>query len=544
MISSLRCLLLFILFGRWATMLNAIDLPIADTQVHEFTSVYTGRRYQLRIGLPRNYDPAHHRYTVVYQLDGQWDFDRVFPLARGMESDHRMEPVIVAAITYGGVNPDYGALRQRDYTPTDFLGGGQSGDAAKFLQTLRSEIIPTVEAAYSCRPEERILMGSSYGGLFTCYALLYAPDLFTGYVASTPSVWVDNQIMVQQARISGTVLAGRKLRVQIITGANEAYSQRSAAQAFYDALAGLHLADLELGITFAPDERHGAVAQVAYDDGLPAVLAPKLVMFSSGPGEPVGWNGVQPQVTFFADRVNLYDGPFDQPVRRAVALEPTAGSTVTSVRGVVYVLDAQWDLHSMEGSYGGMLYDGDVSALMRVGVDWIGSWGQISDWRNREFTPTDPSGIGTYGGAENFRTHLKTHVLVDAEKNLISPPGYRMVVASEKAALWALTDLLSEKPTFDRYLLVAPAVEWDNERLLQLEAMRAARGGALAARVMIYYGDRDAESTRFAAIGRFVDRLATRGYAGFTLQSVKLEGKGFAESKLFGYHKGFRLLAP
>lgn len=544
MLLSLRGLLFFSMLLGWGLATKAVDVPIAETQVHEFTSAFTGRLYQLRIGLPRNYDSAHRRYTVVYQLDGQWDFDRVFPLTRGMEADHRMEPVIVAAITYGGVNPDYGSLRQRDYTPTDFVGGGRSGDAAKFLKTLRSEIIPMVEAAYSCRPEERILMGSSYGGLFTCYALLNAPDLFTGYVASSPSIWVDHQIMVQWARGSGPALAGRKLKVQIITGANETYTQRSSAQAFYDALIGLHLEDLELGLTFAASERHGAVAQVAYDDGLPLVLAPKLVIFPQGPGEPVGWSGALPPVTFWADRVHLYDGPGDLTARRAVVLEPTAGAAVTNVRGVSYVLDAQWDLRSVEGSYGGMLYDGEVSALMRVGVDWIGSWGQISDWRNREFTPTDPSGTGGYGGADSFRTFIKERVLPDAEKNLTVRPGYRMVVASEKAALWALTDLLSEQPTFDRYLLVAPAAEWDSEWLLQLETIRAARGGSLAARVMIYYGDRDAEPSRGVAIERFVSRLASRGYAGLTIQQLELEGKGFAEAKRFGYHKGFRLLAP
>ena len=543
MILSRRGLLLLFLLAAMVPAARAVDVPIAQTQVHEFTSAYTGRRYQLRIGLPRNYDPANHRYTVVYQLDGQWDFDRTVPLTRGMESDHRMEQIIVAAITYGGANPDYGSLRQRDYTPTDFMGGGQTGDAPKFLQTLRSEIIPTVEAAYSCRSEERILMGSSYGGLFTCYALLHAPDLFTGYVASSPSVWVDNLVMVQEAKAAGTVLAGRKLRLQIITGANESASQKSCAQAFYDALVGLHLADLELGLTFAPGERHGAVATVAYDDGLPVVLAPKLVMFPAGPGEPVGWSGPKAAATYWADRVQLYTGPAGQ-ARRALVLEPTAGSTATTVRGAVYVLDAQWDLRFVEGSYGGMIYDGEVMPLLRVGVDWTGSWGQISDWRNRELTPTDPSGTGAYGGADDFRALLKDHLLPDAERNLTASPGFRMVVASEKAALWALTDLLSERPTFDRYLLVAPAVEWDNEWLLQWEALRAARGGALAARVTIYYGDRDAVTARGGAIGRFVDRLSSRGYAGLTLESLKLEGRGFTEAKQFGYHKGFRALAP
>ena len=539
MLLSLRSLVFMVVLTGWGGWARAVEVAIAETQVHEFTSAYTGRLYQLRIGLPRNYDPANRRYTVVYQLDGQWDFDRVFPLTRGMEMDHRMEPVIVAAITYGGVNPDYGTLRALDYAA---VSAGDAGETGKFLKTLRNEIIPLVEANYACRTEERVLMGSSYGGLFTCYALLHAPDLFTGYVASSPSLWVDNSIMVQQAQALGPTLAGRGLRVRIITGANEAYSQQNGAQQFYNTLNTLRPSGLDLTLTFAPDERHGAVAQVAYDDGLPEVLAPKLVMFPIGSGEPVGWSGEQPPVPYFADRVLMYDGPGSQAVRRAAVLEPAAGGAASVVRGVVCVLDGQWDLRAMEGSYGGMVYDGDVLPLMRVGVDWTGSWTQISDWRNREFTPTDPAGTGGFGGAENFRTHLKTRVLPDAEKNLTTRPNFRLVVASEKAALWALTDLLSDQPTFDRYLLVAPAVEWDNEWLLQLEAVRAARGGSLAARVMIYYGDRDAATTRGAAIERFAAQLSSRGYSGLTFQAVKLAGRGFQEAKLFGYHKGFRLL--
>ncbi|HWA26803.1 MAG TPA: alpha/beta hydrolase-fold protein [Lacunisphaera sp.] len=539
-----RSLLLLALAANWFTPAWAVDVPVAETQVHEFTSAHTGRRYQLRIGLPRNYDPVHHRYTVVYQLDGQWDFDRVFPLTRAMEADHRMEPVIVAAITYGGDNPDYGGLRQRDYTPTDFLGGGQSGDAPKFLQTLRQEIIPLVESNYACRTDERVLMGSSYGGLFTCFALVRAPELFTGYVASSPSVWVDDLVMAREAAAAGPRLAGRALKVRIITGANETGTQRSSAQAFYNALVALNLPGLDLTLTFAPSERHGAVAQVAYDDGLPEVLAAKAVLFPPGPGEPVGWRGTEPPVTYFADRVNSYDGPLAGATRRGLVLEPTAGIAAASVRGVVYVLDGQWDLRSVDGSYGGMLYDGEVSPLLRVGVDWTGNWSQIAAWRDRDFTPTDPAGAGQYGGAAVFRALLQEKVLPDAEKNLTSAPGYRLVVASEKGALWALTDLLSAKPTFDRYLLVAPAAEWDHETLLQLEATRAARGGSLAARVIIYYGDRDATSSRGAAIERFVSQLLGRNYAGLSVQLIKLSGRGFAEAKRYGYHKGFRLLAP
>lgn len=530
-----------LLVAATVALTRAIDLPMPETQVHEFDSAYTGRRYQLRIGLPRNYDPAHQRYTVVYQLDGQWDFDRVFPLSRALEYDRRMEPVIVAAITYGGVNPDYGALRQRDYTPIDLHGGGATGDAAKFLQTVRHEIIPLVEANYACRREERVLMGSSYGGLFTAYALLNASDLFSGFVASSPSIWFGGYHLATQAQAAGPVLAGKNLRVRIITGANETATQRYGAQLFHDALAGLKLPGLDLALTFAPDERHGAVAGPAYNEGLPQVLAGKLVLFHPGPGEPVAWSASRPRVPAFSDRVLRYPGPFGGATRRVVVRDPVAGATSTYARGVVHVLDAQWDLSHVDASYGGLIYDGDLLTLMRVGLDWEGDWSQIVDCRNREFTPSDPTGTGSFGGAETFRTFFRDRIGPDVETHLTTPPAFRLVIASEKAALWALTDLLSEQPLFTRYVLVAPAVEWDNEWLLTLEQLRATRGGSLNARVLIYQPEYD-DPTRNAAIDRFVTRLATRNHPGLTLERVVRPKQGYGETKMHGYHKGLRRL--
>lgn len=63
----------------------------------------------------------------------------------------------------------------------------ESGGAASFLASLTEEIIPYVDENFRTTGE-RILYGPSDAGLFTLYAFLERPDVFSGYITSSPTV--------------------------------------------------------------------------------------------------------------------------------------------------------------------------------------------------------------------------------------------------------------------------------------------------------------------------------------------------------------------
>ncbi len=532
-----RCLpLVLTLFGVLSAQ-GAENLPLPETQQHEFVSRYTGRRYQLRVGLPRYYDPTRQDYTVVYQLDAQWDFFRVWAITRALEYDGRLAPMIVCGITYGGADPNYGQLRQRDYTPTPALGQGESGEANLFLQTVANEIVPLMETRYACRRGERILMGSSYGGLFTGYALLNDGGLFTGYVLSSPSMWFDNEVMVQRAQQWSGASAQRGIKVRIITGASENYTQRIGAQDFYNALQGLNLPGLDLGLDFEPSERHGAVAEMAYLEGLPQVVQAQLVPLKRGDPAPRNWTPSEPKVDWWVDQVWRSTDARTGARRRLVLNDPVAPARSTYAAGVIYVMDGQWgDFRAVDGHFGSLLYDYETSSsILRAGLDWEAPSNRVlMQWREQAFD------LETGGGAADTRAWVRDEVIPQVEGPLNSPAGYRMIVASEKAAAWALADLLSEEPSFDRYLLVSPDVGAADRPLWQLEATRAARGGDLSARVMIYSGGDESLSEIRQPLADFVARLRSRNYANLTLQTTTLDGRGYAQAKIEGYHKGLR----
>ncbi|MFW9815501.1 MAG: alpha/beta hydrolase-fold protein, partial [Candidatus Thorarchaeota archaeon] len=71
--------------------------------------------------------------------------------------------------------------------------------AEKFLEFLKMELIPLVDEKYRTHPF-RILAGWSLGGLLTIHSFLYHSDLFSAYLAISPSLWWDEDLYVEQTK--------------------------------------------------------------------------------------------------------------------------------------------------------------------------------------------------------------------------------------------------------------------------------------------------------------------------------------------------------
>lgn len=156
--------------------------------------------YNLYVLLPPSYRDTNRAFPVVYLLDAQWDFPLVSGLIEDQRSDRTMPEVILVGITWGGPSPDYDDSRQRDLTPTKWGIFPHTGNGPGFLAFLRDQLIPFVDSAYRTNKSDRILMGNSLGGLFTLYTLFHQTALFSGYVASSPSLSWDNGITMTYER--------------------------------------------------------------------------------------------------------------------------------------------------------------------------------------------------------------------------------------------------------------------------------------------------------------------------------------------------------
>ena len=181
-----------------------LTLPLG--RIHLLRSQINGHTYDVRVILPVGYDTSTQRadamrYPTLYVLDGAWMLFASF--TRGLLYGYPVSPnVIVVGIASA---TDHAQRRGLDYTPlTDDSsrtkarlpdGSPGFGGADAFLRVLKEEIIPLVDGTYRTT-SDRGIQGHSLGGLFVAYAMLEAPDLFTRYAMTSPSLWWNDRMLI------------------------------------------------------------------------------------------------------------------------------------------------------------------------------------------------------------------------------------------------------------------------------------------------------------------------------------------------------------
>jgi predicted alpha/beta superfamily hydrolase len=150
----------------------------------------------LTVVLPPDYDPAR-RYPVLYLLDGQNLLDHRADGGPGWEVHQalgaavqtgRARSVIIVGVHAGDRIAEYTPVPNEEVVDGRRVGGG---GADRFLDTLRTEIIPFVDRHYAtlADPAHRVIGGSSLGGLASAHALLSRPQDWAGAMLLSPSVW-------------------------------------------------------------------------------------------------------------------------------------------------------------------------------------------------------------------------------------------------------------------------------------------------------------------------------------------------------------------
>lgn len=246
---------------------NAQTLPRAEipgTQVLTYTSsVVAGQEYQLFINLPRNYArDTTKAYPVLYLLDGQYDFPLFTGIYGNQYYDGFVPEVITVGITWGGKNPDAGVLRGRDFTPTE-IKQMPSGGGPRFLAFIKTELIPFIKSKYRVT-DDRTLTGSSYGGLFTLYALYTEPSLFRRYILTSPATdWDKAVLRTWETKYEAT---GSASPTRLFMGRGELEDPNPEFQKLADRLKKVK--NLEVYTTIFANTGHAGTKPEGYSRGL------------------------------------------------------------------------------------------------------------------------------------------------------------------------------------------------------------------------------------------------------------------------------------
>jgi len=176
------------------------DNDIVIGKTHTIESKILSEERTISVYLPDSYSNNDFGYPVMYVLDGSY-VTRLMAAVSTMEHiDGRgmMPQTIVIGIDAPNTI--------RDYFPTELEGRPGSGQADNFIKFLGEELKPWVENTYRTVPFD-ILYGASNSGLLTVYAYLTEPDLFSAYIAASPSIgWCKEFILGKiTERFSGDV---------------------------------------------------------------------------------------------------------------------------------------------------------------------------------------------------------------------------------------------------------------------------------------------------------------------------------------------------
>jgi predicted alpha/beta superfamily hydrolase len=174
--------------------------------------------FSIYIKLPKEYKTEkNRRFTTIYLLDAEIYFDIVAAIVEKYKEIGIMPPLILIGIGYGSLET-MEKLRTRDFLypkapPREKM--PNSGGGYAFLQFLEKELIAHLDSNYRTKPENRILMGHSFGGYFTLFTMLQnlkeQKNIFRSYIAASPSLQYSNQYLLQQLQQTSADFSAPKL---------------------------------------------------------------------------------------------------------------------------------------------------------------------------------------------------------------------------------------------------------------------------------------------------------------------------------------------
>lgn len=258
--------------------------------VLDHRSDINGVTYRMFIRPPERRDGSAGLSPVIVTLDADYSFPICAAQLEHLAARGNQAPdAVLVSMAYAGPRPDphgYRLNRTRDYTPVHVAEGGygpeyqrESGGAALFLRSLLEEALPRVQAQWGGNPQDRTLVGHSFGGLFAAWTLQTRPEAFRRYLMVSPSLWYADDLILRNE--AGGLYAPTQgpTRVFLAVGDREEradgvdHRMVSQLETFASALAARGDPDLRVRHRVFEDETHASIFPAAFSTGVRTLFA-------------------------------------------------------------------------------------------------------------------------------------------------------------------------------------------------------------------------------------------------------------------------------
>ncbi len=201
-----------------ASLPAASQVSIPKTEIHPIYSEHVKSDFELWIAQPQaGFIPSPDTPPkLLVVLDANLCFGTAVEMTRLMHQLYgELPPILVVGIAYPTADIlQQGKLRNRDFTPSHDNSLAEMvatlpqtnasaqvsptmGGASDFLRFLQDEVKPYLSERFEFSTTDTTLFGSSLGGLFSLYALHKAPTAFGHFIAVSPSLWWDREMMFE-----------------------------------------------------------------------------------------------------------------------------------------------------------------------------------------------------------------------------------------------------------------------------------------------------------------------------------------------------------
>jgi hypothetical protein len=127
-----------------------------------------------------------------------------------------------------------------------------------------------MESNYKADADNRTLMGCSLGGLFTLYTLYTHTEMFTGYVAASPAIGWDREVLNKYEKTFSEKKLSKAVRVYSTVGDVE--MGRPAYEKFANKMLGRNYSNVNLISKVLENTGHSGTKSETYSRGLQFVF--------------------------------------------------------------------------------------------------------------------------------------------------------------------------------------------------------------------------------------------------------------------------------
>src|SRR5215213_4857889 len=259
-------------YGQSGTFSDNKAAPLVIGETFTITSKILNETRRINVYLPPGYaESPNARLPVLYMPDGGIgeDFLHVAGLVQVSAGNGTMQPFLLVGIENTERRRDMTGLTENE---KDKKIAPRVGGSANFRKFIRRELMPQVKARYRTT-DETAIVGESLAGLFVVETFLLEPDLFDIYIAFDPSLWWNNQKLVNEA--AERLRARPKVEKTLYFASSDEKGIAEMARKFAKILARSAPPGIRWHHEAMPDEKHSTIYHPAALKAFRAVLKPR-----------------------------------------------------------------------------------------------------------------------------------------------------------------------------------------------------------------------------------------------------------------------------